>query len=125
MPGSSLRVLIVDDNRDAVEMLRVLLEMAHHTVWTAPTGEAALRTAERVRPDAVLLDIGLPDLDGYGVCRALRGQPWGRDILIAALTGWSDEETQRQAVEAGFDVHLTKPVEASVIIEVLRSVTPS
>lgn len=124
MPGSPLRVLIVDDNPDAVEMLRVLLEMAHHTVWTAPSGEAALRTAERVRPDAVLLDIGLPDLDGYGVCRALRGQPWGRDMLIAALTGWSDEETQRRAVEAGFDVHLTKPVEASVIIEVLRSVTP-
>ncbi len=119
MSAAPLRVLIVDDNRDAVAMLRILLELSNYEVSTAFEGEEALAIAERERPDVVLLDIGLPDLDGYEVCRRLRAQPWGRRMLIAAQTGWNQESDRRRSLEAGFDVHLIKPVETSTICDLL------
>jgi len=117
--SAPLRVLIVDDNPDAVTMLRILLEMAEYEVSSAASGDEALRVANRIRPDVVLLDIGLPGLNGYEVCRRLRAEPWGQAMLIAAQTGWDGDDERQRSREAGCDVHLTKPVEATVLIDLL------
>jgi CheY-like chemotaxis protein len=114
-----LRVLIVDDNRDAAEMLRVLVELAQHEASVALTGEQAMAVAERERPDVVLLDISLPGISGYDVCRRLRAQPWGRAMLIAAQSGWGGEAEREE--EAGFDLHLTKPIDLSALMTLLAA----
>ena len=116
------RILVVDDNEDAAEWLATLLRLHGHDTNVAHDGIEALRAAERVRPDAVLLDIGLPRLDGYEVCRRMRQQPWGRDLLIVALTGWGQEEDRERSQSAGFDTHLVKPVDDTVLIRLLASV---
>ena len=116
------RILVVDDNEDAAEWLATLLRLHGHDTNVAHDGIEALRVAERVRPDAVLLDIGLPRLDGYEVCRRMRQQPWGRDLLIVALTGWGQEEDRERSQSAGFDTHLVKPVDDTVLIRLLASV---
>ena len=84
-----------------------------HETHTAHDGVEALDVAERVRPDAVLLDIGLPKLNGYEVCRRIREQPWADDLVIVALTGWGQDEDRQRSLEAGFDTHLVKPVDHS------------
>jgi PAS domain S-box-containing protein len=118
------RILVVDDNRDAASSLSMLLQTAGHETYTAFDGAAALEAAERHRPDAMLLDIGLPRLNGYEVCRRVREQPWGRDMVMIALTGWGQEEDRRKSRDAGFDGHLVKPVdhaELSVLLQSLES----
>jgi len=104
------RILVVDDNKDAATSLATLLRMIGHEVEIAFDGVDAVQTAERFRPEIVLLDIGLPKMNGYDACRAIRQRPWGEDVLIVALTGWGQEEDRRMAREAGFDDHLVKPV---------------
>lgn len=113
------RVLVVDDNQDAADTLALLLELMGHQTRTAHDGLAALEAAEAFRPDVVLLDIGLPKMNGYDVCRKLREQPWGREAFLVALTGWGQAEDQRKASEAGFDRHLVKPVEETVLQKLL------
>jgi CheY-like chemotaxis protein len=103
----------VDDNRDAARMLALNLRLMGHHVQTAHDGQEAVSTAEAFRPDVVLLDIGLPSMNGYEVCRQIRRQPGGERIVMIALTGWGQIEDKRMAVEAGFDHHFTKPVDAS------------
>ncbi len=93
-------------------------------VRTAGDGQEAVEVAEAFRPDVVLLDIGMPRLDGYGAARRIREQPWGRDRVLVALTGWGQEEDKRQSREAGFDAHMTKPVDLQVLQEFLSAVTP-
>jgi CheY-like chemotaxis protein len=105
------RLLIVDDNRDAAESLAMLLEMAGHDVRVAHLGRTALSYAQTFRPDVALLDIGMPDLSGYEVARGLRQQPWARGLQLIAITGWGQDEDRRRASEAGFDNHLTKPID--------------
>jgi signal transduction histidine kinase/ActR/RegA family two-component response regulator len=105
------RILIADDNRDAAESLSILLELAGHEVRVAHLGRTALSVAQVFRPDTALLDIGMPDLSGYEVAQDLRREPWGTGIQLIALTGWGQEEDRRRALEAGFDHHLTKPVD--------------
>ena len=117
--GPPMRVLVVDDNRDSADMLRVLLELCGHSVVTAYDGDEALTLAEDVRPDAVLLDIGLPRMNGYEVCRRLRTQPWGEDVLIIAQTGWGQEQDLLLSREAGFDAHLTKPIDDDEVLALL------
>jgi len=114
-----MRVLVVEDNADAREMLQVLLEMEGHDVLTAGDGLAALREAERSRPDAALIDIGLPGLDGCEVCRRLRQEPWGAAMFIVAQTGWGEDSDRQRSAEAGFDAHLTKPVDPQHLLDVL------
>ncbi len=114
------RVLVVDDNRDAADTLALLLELLGHEIRTANDGTQALEAAEAFRPDVVLLDIGLPGMNGYEVCRRLREKPWGESMLIVALTGWGQAEDQRMASEAGFDRHLVKPVEEAVLLKLLE-----
>jgi CheY-like chemotaxis protein len=115
------RILIVDDNEDGAASLEMLLQIAGHETYTAREGKGALELAERVRPDAVLLDIGLPGLNGYDVCRRIRTEPWGKDLMLVALTGWGQDEDRRRSKEAGFDAHMVKPVDAEVLLKLLTS----
>jgi PAS domain S-box-containing protein len=116
------RVLIVDDNRDSADALAKLLSAAGDEVRTAYEGWSALDEAASFKPGVVLLDLGMPTLDGYEVCRRIRKQPWGRGVLMIALTGWGRAEDRRRTREAGFDAHLVKPVSvADVEALMLRS----
>ena len=111
----SLKILVVDDNHDGAESLAGLLALLGHDVRTVHDGEAAMVEATRYRPHVILLDIGLPGVDGYEVCRRIRRQPWGAQTRVIALTGWGDQEAQRRSQEAGFDVHLVKPVDEGLL----------
>ena len=114
----SLRVLVVDDNVDAAESLATLLRLEGHRVRTAYDGPAALRAAREECPEVVLLDIGLPGMDGYQVARSLRQEPGRENVMLVALTGYGQQEDRRRAQEVGFDKHLVKPV----TLEVLRAI---
>ena len=114
------RVLIADDNVDAAESLQLWLEMAGHEVHVALTGPAALKLAESVQPQVALLDVGMPGMTGLEVASKIREAPWGREIVLIALTGWGQEEDLRRTKEAGFDHHLTKPVAPDAIEELIR-----
>ena len=105
------RILIADDNEDAADALAMLLRLAGHEVCTAHGGQAALDLAGTFKPEIALLDIGMPDLNGYDVARQLRGSAQGKALRLIALTGWGQEDDKRRARDAGFDHHLTKPVD--------------
>jgi PAS domain S-box-containing protein len=115
------RILIVDDNFDGADSLAMLLEEVGHETHQAHDGVAAIDAVDRLRPDAVLLDIGLPKLNGYEVCRRIREQPWGKDLTLIALTGWGQEEDRQRSQEAGFDTHLVKPVDHDLLMKLLSS----
>jgi PAS domain S-box-containing protein len=117
------RILIVDDNRDSAESLAMLLEITGNTTYMAHDGVAALEAIKKHRPEVVLLDIGLPFLNGHEVCRRVREQPWGKDIVIIALTGWGQEDDRRRSEEAGFNGHLVKPVDHEKLTELLTTLT--
>jgi signal transduction histidine kinase/PAS domain-containing protein/ActR/RegA family two-component response regulator len=119
--ASGARVLVVDDNRDALDAVVALLRMAGHAVEFAMDGETAVEKARTQRPEVVLLDIGLPVMDGYDVARQIRGEPWGGDVILIAMTGWGQDKDKRNAIEAGFDAHLTKPVDAEELERMLAS----
>jgi PAS domain S-box-containing protein len=121
--GMGKHVLVVDDNRDSAESLAMYLELMGHTVSTAFDGEQAITTVQAKRPEVVLLDIGLPGQNGYEIARKIRETAGGREILLVAITGWGQEEDKRRAREAGFDLHLTKPVDPHAIADLLQ--TPS
>jgi PAS domain S-box-containing protein len=120
-PALPRRILVVDDNRDAASSLALLLQIAGNETHLAHDGAAALDAAERHRPDLVLLDIGLPALNGYEVCRQVRAQSWGREMVLIALTGWGQDEDRRKSREAGFDGHLVKPVDYPALLDLLGS----
>jgi PAS domain S-box-containing protein len=115
------RILIADDNRDSADSLAMYLKIKGHQTSKAYDGEEAIAAAKAIRPDVVLLDIGMPGLNGYEVCRRIREQPWGRDTLVVALTGWGQKQDQQRSEEAGFDRHMVKPVEPSALIKLLAS----
>jgi two-component system CheB/CheR fusion protein len=113
------RVAVADDNVDAAQSLATLLTTTGHEVRTAYDGLAAVALAEAYRPDVALLDIGMPGLDGYEVARRIRAQPWGKAMALVALTGWGQDEDKRRAEEAGFDRHVTKPVDPGALGQLL------
>ena len=113
------RVLIADDNRDAAESLAMLLQMEGHEVTVVHDGREAVTAFENMRPDAALLDIGMPGLNGYEIARIIRRAPHGRDITLVAVTGWGQDNDKAQATEAGFNHHFTKPVEPDAITALL------
>ena len=119
LPSGPCRVLVVDDNRDAAQSLAVMLRLSGHEVQVAHDGPAALSAAERARPDLVLLDIGMPGMSGLEVARRLRALPWGRAVLLVAQTGWGQEEDRQRAREAGFDLHLTKPIDHAALMKLM------
>ncbi len=118
-PVQRRRILVVDDNRDAATSLAELLEVIGHETSIANDGLEAVQAAETFRPDVVLLDIGLPKLNGFEAARRIRQQPWGKAMLLVALTGWGQEEDRRKSSEAGFDAHLVKPADPFALTELL------
>lgn len=117
--SGALRILVADDSEDAAESLAMLLEFEGHTATVAHDGEEALAMAANEPPDVAILDIGMPGTSGYEVARRIRAQPWGRAMLLVAATGWGQEEDRRRALEAGFDRHLTKPMDATELAQSL------
>jgi PAS domain S-box-containing protein len=115
-----LRLLVADDNRDSAATCAALLEASGHQVSVAHTGREALDLACRLRPDALLLDIGMPELNGYQLAQRIRGTGWGRRAMLIAITGWGQEQDKRQALAAGFDQHLTKPIDPNVLEALLQ-----
>jgi len=122
--GSRLKVLVADDNRDAADSLALLLEMNGHEVVIVHCGEDALRLARDAAPQAAILDIGMPDLTGYEVARRIRAESWGHGLVLIAVTGWGQKEDKARATVAGFDHHLTKPVDLDHIEALLRGAHP-
>jgi PAS domain S-box-containing protein len=115
-PGpTSRRVLVVDDNADAARSLASVLEMLGHQIRTVFDGAAAVAAVQEERPEVVILDIGLPKMDGYEVARRIRSVPGGKDMMLIALTGYGQSEDKRRAQEAGFDDHLVKPVDPGIL----------
>src|SRR5690606_38991132 len=112
---SRLRVLIVDDNQDAARLLQMLVELNGHQATVAYDGEEGLRLAREVRPDVILLDIGLPRMDGYEVARSIRRTAELHGVVLVAVTGYGTEEDRVQAMEAGFDVHMPKPLDFATL----------
>jgi PAS domain S-box-containing protein len=113
------RILVVDDNRDAAETMSLILQLLGNDVRLAYDGWEAVQKAEQFRPKVVLMDIGMPRLNGYEAARRIREQPWGQEMTLVALTGWGQEEDKEKTRTAGFDYHLTKPAEPDVIRELL------
>ena len=114
------RILVIDDNRDVGESLVALLELDGHDARAAHDGETGLELAGELRPDVILLDIGLPGKDGYQIAREIRSLPWGSSVLLIAATGWGEGKDKARAREAGFDFHLTKPVDLDVLARILK-----
>ena len=120
--AAARRILVVDDNQDSAESLALMLRLEGHETRSAQDGMEALLLADVFRPEVVLLDIGLPKLDGYEVARRIRTAPWGAVMLLVALTGWGQEGDRRRALEAGFDQHLVKPVDHGALTKLLAEV---
>lgn len=116
---AGLRVLAVDDNPDAVKSLAMLLELLGCEVITARDGLEAVQAGELHKPQLVLLDLGMPVLDGFNACRRIREQDWGREMVIVALSGWGQEEDRKRSAEAGFDAHLVKPLDPGILRRLL------
>ena len=122
-PAVSRRILVVDDNEDSAESLSVLLRLQGHVVESAHDGRHALEAAERFRPDVILLDIGMPGMNGYDVCREIRKQPWGARMLLLAQTGWGQDQDRQRTKDAGFNGHLTKPIDFDRLEEILTDLS--
>lgn len=118
------RILIVDDNRDSAESLAEALKLTGNQTFTAYDGEEGVAVAEQQRPDVILLDIGMPQLNGFDACRRIRESEWSRKVLIVAMTGWGQEEYRRKSAAAGFDSHLSKPVDFAELMTLLACLPP-
>jgi CheY-like chemotaxis protein len=121
---SGRRVLVVDDNYDSADSMATLLKLTGNECKMAHGGHTAVELAETFGPDIILLDIGLPQMDGYEVCKAIRAQSWGSDISIIAMTGWGQDEDRERSKEAGFDFHLVKPVDFRELSKLVADIPP-
>jgi len=117
---SSLRILLVDDNEDAVRSVERLLEFFGYAVKGVTGGREALAQGAAFAPDVVVLDLGMPEMDGYETAAAIRSQPWGTHVRIVALTGWGEAEDIRRSLDAGFEAHLVKPLKLDELQNVLN-----
>jgi len=117
--------LVVDDNHLAASSLARLLQIEGYQADARYSGTDAIVAVDGLKPDAVILDIGMPRMNGYDACQAIRSKPGGRDIVLIALTGWGQESDIRRTREAGFDAHIVKPPDAEKLIEVLESLLAS
>jgi CheY-like chemotaxis protein len=118
-------VLVVDDNIDAATTLAAMLSLSGYDTAVAHDGSGALEKAAWYAPAAILLDIGLPDIDGYRVCRNIREQPYGQSVRIVAVTGWGTTEDRERSSAAGFDAHLVKPVSPQTLRQTLSELLAS
>jgi CheY-like chemotaxis protein len=119
--ASKRQVLIVDDNADALASLSMVVRALGSETFDARDGLEAVESASNLRPDVILMDIGMPRLNGYDAARRIRQEPWGHEVLMVATTGWGKEEDRRRSKEAGFDLHLVKPIDISAVQQVLAS----
>lgn len=124
MIDSKRRILIVDDNLEGAEILSIMLEHFGHDVRITARGEKALEIVDAFRPHLVLLDLDMPRLNGFETCRLLREKPGGGDMVIAALTGWERDEDRERTREAGFDMHLTRPLDPDTMRRILEELPP-
>ena len=124
-PVIGRRVLVVDDNADGAASLSMLLELEGHATRVAHDGVEAVEMAMEFRPEVVLLDIGLPEMNGYEVCRSIRKQPWGEDLTMVAVTGWGTHEDRERSREAGFDAHIVKPIDPDALMQLMESLPSS
>jgi CheY-like chemotaxis protein len=115
------RVLVVDDNRDAADSLEALFRMEHYEVATAYDGYAALAAIEQRMPDLIVMDLGMPGMDGYEAARLIRQRPEGKRPLMVALTGWGQSDARKRTLDAGFDHHLIKPVDFMDLIRLAQA----
>jgi DNA-binding response OmpR family regulator len=113
------KILVVDDNEDSALSLAMMLSIMGHDTRTAHDGESAVAAAESFLPEVVLLDIGLPKLNGYEVAQRIREQAWGEKMFLIAVTGWGQEEDRQRSSEVGLNVHMVKPVEAAALEKLL------
>lgn len=120
IPKLSLRVLVVDDNPDAAISLAMLLRTIGNQIHTIHDGVEAVTAGEKFRPDAILLDIGMPGMNGYDTARAIRREAWGKDVLLIAISGWGQDTDRQRSAESGFDHHLMKPVDFSTLVQLLQ-----
>ncbi len=121
MGGIGRRILVVDDDPDGADSLAALLGLIGHETVVANDGLAALVLAETFRPDVVVLDLGMPGIDGFEVAERLRKTPSGKGLLLIAATGWGHPEDRRRSLAAGFDHHLAKPVDLHQLAEIIAS----
>ncbi len=117
-----LRVLIVDDNRDSADSLAMVLQLLGHDTSTAYDGFEGIAMAQAFAPQAILMDIGLPKLNGYEACRRIRALPETQRPVIVAITGWGQEADRQRSQEAGFDHHMVKPIDISPLVEILGAI---
>lgn len=115
------RILIVDDNADSSFTLGMLLELKGYEVHTRNSGKSALESLSEVNPDIILLDIGMPEMDGYETCRLIRQHPLGSSLCVIALSGYGQGSDKQRSIDAGFNQHLTKPVDLEVLIETISN----
>jgi CheY-like chemotaxis protein len=115
------KILVVDDNHDSALSLAMMLSIMGHDTRTAHDGESAFATAETFLPDVVLLDIGLPKLNGYEVAQRIREKTWGASMYLIAVTGWGQDEDRQRSSEVGLNLHMVKPVEPSALEKLLAS----
>ncbi len=120
-PAAQRRILVADDNHDSADTLSMMLTMMGNEVRTVNDGLEAVKLAEEFRPDVIMLDIGMPKLNGYEACRRLREHPWTKSVVFLAMTGWGQDEDKRRSQEAGFDHHIVKPVDFVVLEKLLGS----
>ena len=119
--GFSRRVLVIEDNPDAREMFRMMLELAGHEVLEAGDGLEGLEMLKAQRPDVAVIDVGLPGLNGYEIARRFRQEQGSEDVMLVALTGYGTPDARERSRQAGFDHHLIKPVNAEALQEILRA----
>ena len=121
-PAARRRILVVDDNRDGAFTLAMMLKLMGNETQTAHDGLEAVTVSEAFKPDVILMDIGMPKLNGYDACRRIREQPWAGGIVLVALTGWGQEEDREKSKDAGFYGHLVKPVDHVALMKLLAKI---
>jgi CheY-like chemotaxis protein len=117
-------ILVVDDNRDSAESMAAMLRLLGNIVQVAHDGLEAIAVADKWRPDIILMDIGMPKLNGYEATKRIRSQPWGKSIVIVAVTGWGQDEDRERSRDAQCDYHLVKPVKPADLTKLLNELTP-
>jgi CheY-like chemotaxis protein len=122
-PSTQRRILVVDDNADSAESLAMLLQLQGNDTQVARDGIEAVEKGADYKPDVILLDIGMPGMNGYDTCEMIRAAPWGKESLVIAMTGWGQDEDRRRSAEAGFNFHLVKPIDHGQLLELLAEDT--
>jgi len=124
-PSARRRVLVADDNVDSAHSLAKILTLLGHEVRVAHDGEEAVEAGSAFHPNVVFLDIGMPRLNGYDAARRIREQPWGKSVVLVAVTGWGQEDDKRQSIAAGIDFHIVKPIEPAILEQLLAGASPT